>query len=237
MEGAAAKHYLLDTLLRLYESFGKIPSYTATFRKEERLNGRLAPEQAYFIKVRQTPFAVYMKATAPASGKEVIFAKGLFNDKVIAHSAGLSRWLVPKIQLPPEHPLIRSESRHPITNAGIGNLIKNLIGYRQRDLVEPDAETALDRWNDPVGRQWLRSIHVHHERSSDRPFTRVEVLYHPETRLPLRFTAYDWPESPTDEPEAPILGERYSYDDLTLNAPLSAEDFDPANPAYHFHRF
>lgn len=237
IEGAAAKRYLLKTLIRLDEAFGKVPGYTATFRKEERLKGKLVPEQAFFIKVRQAPFAVYMKAVAPASGKEVIFAKGSFGDKVVAHSAGLSRLLMPKILLPPEHPLIRSESRHPITNAGIGNLIKNLIGYRQRDLVEPDAETTLDRWTAPDGRDWLRSIHIHHDHTADRPFPRVEVLYHPETRLPLRFTAFDWPDSATGGSESQILGERYRYDDLTLNAPLSAVDFDPANPAYHFHRF
>jgi hypothetical protein len=237
IEGAVAKEYLLKTLIRLDEAFGKVPSYTATFRKEERLKGRLVPEQAFFLKVRQAPFAVYMKATAPASGKEVIFAKGYFGDKVVAHSAGLSRLLMPKLLLPPEHPLIRSESRHPITNAGIGNLIKNLIGYRQRDLVELDAETTLDRWTAPDGRDWLRSVHIHHDRTADRPFPRVEVLYHPETRLPLRFTAFDWADSPAGNSDSQILGERYSYDDLTLNAPLSSLDFDPANPAYHFHRF
>ena len=31
--------------------------------------------------------------------------------------------------------------------------------------------------------------------------------------------------------------ERYQYDDLDFEAPLSALDFDPANPAYAFHRY
>jgi hypothetical protein len=239
LEGEPAKQLLLDTLTLLNDSFSKIPTYTVTFRKQERLKGKLVPEQSYSMKVRQTPFAVYLRATIPASGKEVIFAKGFYDDKVIAHSAGLSRWLVPKLQVPPEHPLVRSESRHPITNAGIGNLIRNLIGYRQRDLGEPEAETKLDHWTGPDGRHWLRSLHLHHQQTDERPFSRVEVLYHVETRLPLRFTGFDWPDSQSANlaDGSPILGEYYVYDDLSLNAPLAPLDFDPANPAYHFHRF
>ena len=236
MDGEQAKKFLLETLTKLNESFSKIPGYTVTFRKQERLKGKLSAEQTFAMKVRQDPFAVYLKALAPTTGREIIFARGFFEDKVIAHSDGLSRWLVPKLQVPPEHPLVRSESRHPITNAGIGNLIRNLIGYRTRDLGHPDSETTLDQWTDSEGRRWLRSLHIHRTHTPERPFTRAEVLYHPETRLPLRFTGFDWPDSDAGS-DAPILGERYCYDDLTLNAPLSGSDFDPANPSYHFHRF
>ncbi len=237
-DGKPAKEFLLETLNLLNESFSKIPTYSATFRKQERIQGKLLDEQSFAMKVRQTPFAVYFKAMVPKSGKEVIFAKGLFDDKVIAHSEGLSRLLVPRLQVPPEHPLIRSESRHPITNAGIGNLIRNLIEYREKDLEEPEAEISLDRWTDQDGRNWLRSVHVHHQHSADRPFKRVIVLYDPETRLPLRFTGYDWPDpNKTGPKDSPVLGEFYAYDDLTLNAPLNALDFDPENPAYHFRRF
>jgi hypothetical protein len=235
-EGEPAKRLLLETLTRLSESFDKIPTYTAIFRKQERLKGKLLAEQTFALKVRQDPFAVYLRSIAPTTGKEIIYAKGFFEDKVIAHSEGLSRLLMPKLQVPPDHPLIRSESRHPITNAGIGNLIRNLIGYRERDLGHPEARTILDRWTDQDGRHWLRSIHIHPEQTSERPFRRVEVLYHSETRLPLRFTAFDWPDAQSAGEDL-LLGERYSYDDLCLNAPLSTIDFDPENPAYHFHRF
>ena len=56
----------------------------------------------------------------------------------------------------------------------------------------------------------------------------------PASRLPLRFTGFDWPADGNAEKP---LGERYCYDDLDLDAVLSAKDFDPANPEYEFHRF
>ena len=62
------------------------------------------------------------------------------------------------------------------------------------------------------------------------------MLYDPETRLPRRIDSYDWPE-PGKGPGALQLAERYSYEDLDLDAPLSDLDFDPANPAYAFSRF
>ena len=39
-----------------------------TFRKQERIKGRLLPEQTYEIKVRHRPFAIYMKSVLPVSG-------------------------------------------------------------------------------------------------------------------------------------------------------------------------
>ena len=81
----------------------------------------------------------------------------------------------------------------------------------------------------------LIQVHLHPHQAPERPFARVEVLYDPETRLPLRISNYDWPQ-PGDRGELP-LAERYSYDDLNFQAPLSAIDFDPANPNYAFHRY
>jgi len=45
--GRAAKELLLKTLEAVNRSFSAIGSYTVTFRKQERINGNLLPEQTY----------------------------------------------------------------------------------------------------------------------------------------------------------------------------------------------
>jgi hypothetical protein len=234
LEGRQAKELLLRTLQAVDRAFGKVRCCTMTFRKQERIGGKLQPEQTYFLKVRHNPFAVYMKSIQPVAGRELIYAEGHFDNQVIGHPPGLARLLVPRLKVPPDSPLILAESRHPMNEAGLVNMIRKMIRFRQMDLQDPDSITILDRTTSPDGRQWLRSTHVHPLDQAERPLVETVVLYDPTTRLPLRFTGFDRPTA--GQAEKP-LGERYSYDDLILDAPLSAADFDPANPDYAFHRF
>ncbi len=86
--------------------------------KTERLHGVLGDEQTLAMKVRQRPFAVYLKFLNPQAGKEVVYAEGHHENKVIAHSTGVARLLVPRLAVPPDHPLAMAETRHAITEAG-----------------------------------------------------------------------------------------------------------------------
>lgn len=235
LDGTPAKTLLLETLLNVSKRLERIESYTATFRKTERLRGVLGAEQTLAMKVRHQPFAVYFKFLNPQAGKEVVYAEGHHDNKVIAHSTGVSRWLVPRLAVPPDHPLAMAETRHAITEAGLRNLTDKLIEFRKIDLKDHEAVTILDRTTDDKGRPRLRSIHKHVNKHPTRPFVYVEVLYDVDTRIPLQISNYDWPE-PGQEGQR-ILAERYSYENLDLRATLSALDFDPANPAYAFHRY
>jgi hypothetical protein len=235
LEGRQAKTLLLQTLLDVERRLDQVDGYTAIFRKQERIGGVLLPEQTLAMKVRNDPFAIYLKFLAPTKGKEVVYAEGHHDNKVIAHSTGVSRWLVPRLAVPPDHPLALADNRHAVTEAGLANLTRRLVAFRRLDLDDPQAVTILDRTSDADGSQRLRSIHTHPTKTPARPFARVEVLYDPASRLPLCISNFDWPEP--DHQGDLLLAERYVYDELNLTAPLSALDFDPANPAYSFHRY
>jgi hypothetical protein len=234
LEGMPAKRLLLATLLAAAERLEHLSGYTAIFRKQERLNDVLVPEQTLAMKVRHRPFAVYLKFLALKEGKEVVYAEGHHENKVITHTPGVVGWLIPRLAVPPDSPQVLAESRHPITEAGLANLTKKLIGFRRMDIADPEAVTILDRTTGPDGRAWLRSLHTHPRQRPERPFARTEVLYDPETRIPMHISNYEW-IGPGHEGDL-LLAERYAYVDLNLNATLTTLDFDPANPAYAFHR-
>jgi hypothetical protein len=235
LEGIAAKRLLLRALVQAGERLNKVESYTATFHKQERIKGKLGPEQTLAMKVRQRPFAVYLKFLAPTHGKEVVYAEGHHDNKVIAHGGGVARFLVPRLAVPPEHPLALADSRHAVTEVGLANLTSRLIHFREKDLEDDEAITLLDRVTDCKGRSRLRSVHFHPTFHEGRPFAKVEVLYEPGTFLPLEIHNYDWPR-PGHEGDL-LLAEHYAYEDLRLDATLTAMDFDPANPDYAFHRY
>ncbi len=235
LDGEPAKRLLLDILLAVQKRLDAVECYTATLRRRERIGGKLGEEQTLELKVRHHPFAIYLKFQHPEAGREIVYAEGRYDNHLIAHAGGLSRALIPRLKVPPTSRLALAGNRHPVTEAGLSNLTAKLIHFRRMDLHDPEASTILDRVTDAEGRSWLRSVHNHPNRHSDRPFAYVEVLYHPETMIPLRISSYDWPE-PGDSGELK-LAERYFYDDLKLDAVLTDLDFDPANPSYAFKRF
>ncbi|WP_435007365.1 DUF1571 domain-containing protein [Tundrisphaera lichenicola] len=235
LTGDEAKRFLLEEGLRAARRIEQVVDYTATFRKQERIAGKLGPEQTMAMKVRNNPFAIYLKFLAPKAGKEVVYAEGHHDNKVIAHNGDWTRRLIPRLAVEPDSAVALADTRHPVTEAGLVNLSRKLLQYRKMDIGDPDAETIVDRTTGPDGRPRLRSTHIHHRADGSRPFAKVVVLYDPETRIPIQISSYDWPASGgSGELE---LAERYTYDDLRLDATLTYSDFDPKNPDYAFMRF
>ena len=235
MAGEEAKRFLLQAGLQAARRIEQVASYTATFRKQERLGGKLGPEQTMAMKVRNQPFAIYLKFLSPKAGKEVVYAEGHHDNKVIAHNGDWTRRLIPRLAVEPDSAVALADTRHPVTEAGLVNLSRKLLHYRKLDIGDPHAQTIVDRTTGPDGRPRLRSTHIHGRDDGSRPFAKVVVLYDPETRIPIQISSYDWPASGGGgELE---LAERYTYDDLRLDATLTASDFDPKNPDYAFMRF
>jgi len=235
LDGKQATSILLASLISAQAQLEAVGGYTAVFRKTERISGKLGAEQILEMKSRLKPFSIYFKYRTPEAGKEVVYAEGRYDNDLVAHGVGISRRLIPRIKVAPNSATAMWGNRHPITDAGLANLLKRLIYFRRMDLEDPEAVTILDRIPRPEGGEWYRSVHTHPHQNSERPFQKVEVLYDPETRIPVQISSYGWTE-PGDEGEHK-LAERYAYDNLVLCPTLTDLDFDPANPAYDFTRF
>ena len=235
LSGDEAKKILLASAMLSTARLSRVEAYTATLRKQERLGGRLGPENVLAMKVRNRPFAIYLKFLSPKAGKEVVYAEGHHENKVVAHNGDWTRKLIPRLAVAPDSAIALADQRHPVTEAGLVHLANKLLKFRKMDMGDPDATSTIDRTTDAEGRTWLRSVHNHSVEDGSRPFARVEVLYDPATQFPLRISSYDWPE-PGQAGELE-MAERYAYDDLDLEAPLTAADFDITNPDYAFMRY
>lgn len=235
LDGLEAKRVLHRVMLDTGKRIDRVSGYTALFHKRERIDGKLGPMETMRIKVRSRPFSVYLKYLDPSRGKEVIYVAGKRDNKLIGHYGGASRMLLPRIVVPPDHPVALASSRHPITDAGLAHLIQKLIKFRNIDLADDRAVTILDWGSDFKGRTRPRSLHRHPAPDGVHLYAEVEIFYDPETYIPYQITNFGWREGNDDGP-LPLV-EMYRYDDLAFDVPLSDLDFDPANPAYEFRRF
>lgn len=208
-------------------SFARVKDYIGLFYKQERVNGQLQPEQTVQIRVRQQPFSVYMKWIGPKNmaGQEACFVEGKHNGQMRAKSAGPILGALGFISLDPRDPKAMASNRHPITEAGLGNLVDKIA-------TGTDAERQL-----PADQL---SMAFGDYRFLNRPVTRLEttrkvnngqfyahrtvVYFDKETRLPVRFEAYDWPR-PGGQPGGDLL-ECYSFVDVKFNVGLTDAAFN-----------
>src|SRR5208282_4484984 len=103
----------------------KIRDYTCTLIKQERVAGKLQPENIIAVKFRNQPFSVYMKWSAPREslGQEVCYVQGRNNNMMRVHASGVLG-MAGFMSIDPRDPKVMQNSRHTIYEAGLGNLIE-----------------------------------------------------------------------------------------------------------------
>lgn len=215
---------LENWLIHAESTLARTDSYTAIFHKQERIQEKLTAAETIFLKFKK-PFKVYMKwAKEPYKGRESLYIEG-YNDNLIkVRECGIAGIIT--VDIDPKGALIMKGSRHPVTDAGIENLVKlirrNLekgVSSREIDLREHGEEKVYGRTTKKVEivfpKNRAKSYYCH------RALINLDV----ETKLPVRVQIYDWDDT---------LLESYGYEAVKLDAGLTEADFDPNNSEYRF---
>jgi hypothetical protein len=226
----------LDPVLRWaregLQQMNGIQDYSTIMVKRERVDGKLAEAQYSFLKCRQKPFSVYLYFLKPEKlrGQEVIWSPNANNGKMLAHGVGLYK-AFGTVPLDPTGRMTMQNSRYPITEIGLHNLVRHLIDVGEKDRQYGECEVKYYpgvKINDRV----CTCIQVVH------PQPRQVFLFHiarifvdDELKLPIRFESYEWPNQPGGPPE---LVEEYTFLNLKLNNGFTEMDFDVHNPNYGF---
>ena len=220
-----------DEALRLLEQaeerYAEVQDYTTVLLARERVGGTLTLQNAILLKFGR-PFSVYMRwMDGPYQGREGIFVAGAWNDRfLVQEKQGIARFVTAAMS--PRHPRVFQFGRHPVTEVGIGNLLR-IIGQDARRAARNEVLAVIDRGvKDIAGRpaQVVEGI-LPSDPDAGYYCRRVVVSFDLEHHLPVRAVIYDW----TDQ-----LVEEYTYTQLRLNPGLTTRDFDPENPEYGFSR-
>ena len=222
--GADQQERFLSLLTRIELSYARINDYTATFRKQERVDGRLLPEETIFLKF-QKPLKVYMKwIEDPSKGTEALYADGSNGNKLLVHRGGLLGILT--LSLDPRGSLALTKNRHPITEVGLGFLIDGLKRNIRAALLHGELEVIRLAEESFRGRSTM-VVEAKFAPRAGRTYYASRMICHIDTELmlPIGAAFYD---------ERDALFERYSYSDVKLNVGLTPLDFSRENTAYRF---
>ena len=131
----------------------------------------------------------------------------------------------------PDSDEVRSESRHSITDIGLRNMLKMIIGRWEDEAKYGECEVQYYPQAKLNQRECL-VIECTHPRPRKQFKFHISRLYiDKETNLPVRSENYGFPAQPGAKP--PLL-EEYTYSELRTNVQLTDRDFDRNNPAYKF---
>lgn len=201
--------------------------YSAQFRRQERINGELLDPQAMNIKVRHEPFSLYMKWTEGDRGRQLIFAQGQNDDKVLVQLGGVAGRLAGTLAMVPDDARILAESRYPATCAGMLELTKIILSHHAEDLKRATGVTSEMRDGESFdNRPCFLTSFVYDNPSINADYYKSTILIDKELSVPVCVRNYTWIEgrAPAAENEDSLI-EHYSYTGLEINTQLTDNDF------------
>jgi hypothetical protein len=206
-----------------------VSDYTAVFSKRELLGNRLT-SQTMEMKFRHRPFSVYFKFRGAEAGREVIFIDGRNRGNLLVHETGVAA-LAGTITIAPTAPEVMKNTRHPITQAGLYNLVAKVAEQWRSEsrFGEVDVKTFPNAKLGDLPCIAIQTTHPQPRREFKFHMTRLYLDR--DQKLPVRVEQFGWPRNGSDKPP---LVEEYTYTNVRVNVGLTDLDFDQRNPAYGF---
>ena len=209
--------------------YAGVDSYIVRMTRREVVGGTAKPEELLALSFRKEPWSVHLKWVGKVSeGREVLYIKGQLDNKIHTRLAAGDMPFTPagvQMQFDVNSPMVRSASRHSITDAGLGSCIDRLgvfldaqeRGDRSRGVVtDLGMQTRPEFKSGPV-----RAAAVSLPPGAEPELTnggRRLYFFDPDLHLPMLIVTYDDRNQEV---------EYYHYDRLIAPAALDADDFNP----------
>jgi len=205
-------------------AYGKYRDYSCTFTRQERVGGVLGAEQIAEMKVRMKPYSVALRFAKPdaVAGMEELYVSGTRTGKMKYRPAGAKG--INGFQLVAlDDPKVLADARHPITELGMGATIELLTSIANREKTLGNGLEVFTSEFQFAGKTVTRYEVLARRAHAHRYAYRMLVYVDKETKLPVRFEAYDAPKPGTT---AGDLLEAYSYTDIKFNVGLGDSAFE-----------
>lgn len=227
---------MTSTLLRKgMKSFEKIPDYTATMYKQERLNGELVEGQTIELKMKHEPFSVYMKWLSGADkGQQAIFVAGENEDNLLVQPGGIKGRLTGVLSLDPQGTLAMASSRHPVTQAGLVELAKTILSYQDEDLKRGHGfQCELQDHATFSDRPCYVFTCLYNSPEFNGEYRKSVIYVDKELSMPVCVKNFCWAKDANPETiDQETLLEFYAYSELEMTKKLQVADFDATNSSY-----
>ncbi len=195
----------------------RVRAYTCTFIKQERINGKLKPEQWIKVKFMEKPFSVSMHWVKNVqTGDRALYVAGKYNGQMLIRLAGVLR-LFGTVTRDPASPQVMANTLRPITMFGFRRSLENLLKVYEPAVKAGDAVCRFAGRKNLAGREVLVLERVLPPKEG-YPARKTTVYLDAEWLVPLGVEGYDWDGQLTC---------RYLYKDVDFAAALTEKDFTP----------
>ena len=210
---------LLTRAMARYET---MQTYTCLLDKRVAKSGKLHQDLSIRVKFKKPTNYYFRWEEGMRKGREVIFAAGRHDGKIVAHPGGWFRFVT--LRLNPEGRLAMKENRHSLKNSGLRKIMQ-VVGtdfHRAQqqglDAIHYMGEERVDNRTTWVVQGQFPEGHGYYA-------NRVILLIDQTLFLPIKVSIYDG---------VGTLVEEYLFHQLEIDVPFTDQDFDPANPGYDF---
>ena len=231
---AEAARLLSDAEARLE----KVPTYSATFVKQERIKDALTELQVIQVRLGHQPLRISMKwEGGKDAGQRVIYAEGENDGNMLVRKLTGIEARLGVISLNPTGSLAMKHSRYPVTKAGLLELAKITRQHRQADLKLEAGVTAKLLDHQKLNGRDCQCLVVEYAKPEFAPDEKKEyrktlVYFDSETKLPICVRCYGWPEKIADADPQKLdqttLLELYAYKSIDFEAQVLNDDFNRA---------
>ena len=202
--------------------------YKATFIRQIRKDGDLLDQEQVSIKIRHEPLGVYMK-WQDKDAQEVLYVAGENDGKALARRArGFFR---NTIKLDPTSRLAMEDSRYPIYELGMLELVRNakdvLYGSPDLNAIGCEVESA-----EVAGRPVRQFTITIDSPEVDATYSKCVLDFVEEDPMFIQIVSNGWDEN--GQPGGLI--EHYYYRDLEMNPGFASDEFQPEFDGYAFRR-
>lgn len=220
------------TRTRLAEFRRDVETYECVLQRRERVGGRLLPRQTAFLRVRQNPFAVYLRVVGPTdvAGREVLYNPALYGDQVVVRNGG-RRFAFVTLLLPADNELLKAETNYPVQDWGISPILERVVSVLEEERKRDDVEVEYFKDAKVDGRPASGARLTHPSPRPDDRFSQALVLIDERWRLPVYYKAVGAPKD-----GAPELLEEVSLSRLKFNMRLTPAHFSHKYPEYKFNK-
>jgi hypothetical protein len=210
---------LLELCLANYHK--KYGDFACTFIKQERIGGKVGPEQEMAVKFRQSPYSVAMAWTKNAPiGDRVLYLEGKYGGQMLVRPTNpIARALAPTVQRQPDGEEALRSTLRPVNQFGFERGIRSLIDvYRDAKKAGDLREEVDDQDQEVEGRKTILLIRTLPD-GKGYPAHITKIYIDLECLLPIMIEGFGWHN---DEFIC-----RYLYQDIRFNTKWTDEDFIP----------
>ncbi len=213
----------------------QIDNYSFVFDRQERIDGELRENQQIQVKLRHAPFSVYMQWLTGDRGRELLYTENQNENRMLVKLGGLKGRFIPTLKLDPNGDQAKSESRHPVTQAGLVNLAREIIKNRRNDLTAPVTPRCVIEPGHSFNERPCTRVFLEYASTEQSPVYRKTItLIDDELSLPVYVRNYTWPNENMVDVEQETLIECYAFSEIQIERQLADATWERENPDYRF---